>query len=88
MVLPCQREKQLIYHCHYRLCRQVALADSLSANQKAELILDPNNLASVDETIVKEVFKSLTESQDDDDDEEQLSQFFQAFANISKQVNA
>lgn len=57
---------------------------SLSPNQKAELMLDPDSGALEDVAIVREVFASLTESRD----EEQLNQFFQAFANISKQVNA
>lgn len=57
--------------------------DFLSPNQKAELILDPDSPASQDEAIVREVFKSLTESHDDD----RLNQFFQAFASISNQVN-
>lgn len=58
--------------------------DSLSPTQKAELILDPNSGNAEDEAIVREVFESLTESPDDG----QLNQFFQAFADISKQVNA
>lgn len=81
MVLPCQGEKQLI--CDLFLCHQVAVVDFLSPNQKAELILDPDSPASQDEAIVREVFKSLTESHDDD----QLNQFFQAFATINNQVN-
>lgn len=58
--------------------------DSLPPSQKAELILDPDSGALEDKAIIMEVFKSLTESRDD----EQLNQFFQAFADISKQVNA
>ncbi|KAG7226314.1 hypothetical protein INR49_003066 [Caranx melampygus] len=61
----------------------VAVVDSLSANQKAELILDPQSGALENETIVREVLTSLTESPDGD----QLNQFFQAFADISKQKN-
>ncbi|XP_041809840.1 uncharacterized protein LOC121618410 [Chelmon rostratus] len=62
---------------------EVAIVDSLSPIQKAELILDPNSRASEDEAIVREVFAGLTESPDD----EQLDQFFQAFANICHQRN-
>ena len=58
--------------------------DSLSPNQKAELILDPDSGALEDEAITKEVFTSLTESRDD----EQLSEFFQEFTDIRRQVNA
>lgn len=57
--------------------------DSLSPKQKAELILDPGSGALDNETIVREVFTSLTESPDD----EQLNQFFQAFTKINQQVN-
>lgn len=58
--------------------------DSLSTSQKAELLLDPNSGNSEDEAIVREVFESLTKSPDDG----QLNRFFQAFADINKQVNA
>ncbi|CAK6968096.1 uncharacterized protein LOC121881599 [Scomber scombrus] len=61
----------------------VAVVESLSAQQKAELILDPDSGALEDEATIKEVFKSLTESPDN----EQLVQFFQAFTNINKQRN-
>ncbi|XP_044231401.1 uncharacterized protein LOC122998537 [Thunnus albacares] len=61
----------------------VALVESLSAKQKAELILDPDSGALEDEAIVRKVFRSLTESPDN----ELLNQFFQAFTNISKQRN-
>lgn len=57
--------------------------DSLSPSQKAELILDAESGALENETIVREVMTSLTESQD----VEQLKPFFQAFANSTKQVN-
>lgn len=66
------------------LCHQVAVVDSLSPKQQAELILDPDSRALEDEAIIREVFTSLTESRDD----EQLNEFFQSFANINKQVNA
>ncbi|XP_051242959.1 uncharacterized protein LOC127355788 isoform X2 [Dicentrarchus labrax] len=62
---------------------EVAVVGSLSPNQKAELMLDPDSGALEDVAIVREVFASLTESRD----VEQLNQFFQAFANISKQRN-
>lgn len=54
--------------------------DSLSPSQKAELILDPD----LEDEAIREVLTNLTESRDD----ELLNQFFQAIANISKQVNA
>lgn len=70
----------------YILClfHQVAVVENLSPKQKAELILDPDSNALENETIVREVFTSLTESRDT----EQLSQFFQAYSDINKQVNA
>ena len=55
--------------------------DVLSPKEKAELILDPDSGALENETILREVFKGL-KSQDD----EKLGQFFQAFADINKQV--
>lgn len=61
----------------------MAAVEFLSPNQKAELILDPDSLASTDEAIVREVLQNLTEPHDDD----QLNQFFQAFVNIIDQVN-
>lgn len=59
----------------------MAVLDVLSPKEKAELILDPESGALENETILREVFKGL-KSQDD----EKLSQFFQAFADINKQV--
>lgn len=69
-----------------RLCsrHQVAVVESLSPKQKAELILDPDSPASEDEAIIRRVFANLTESNDD----ELLNEFFQAFTKINKQVNA
>uniref|UniRef100_UPI003AADE84A uncharacterized protein n=1 Tax=Centroberyx gerrardi TaxID=166262 RepID=UPI003AADE84A len=61
----------------------VAVLDSLSPNQKAELILDPDSSALDNETIVRDVFSSLTESPD----EEQLDQFFETFAGLAMQRN-
>ncbi|XP_047197677.1 uncharacterized protein LOC118116722 [Hippoglossus stenolepis] len=55
----------------------------LSPDQKAELILDPNSGALRNETIVREVFKSLNMSHDD----KQLRQFFLAFTRINMQKN-
>lgn len=62
----------------------MAVVESLSAQQKAELILDPDSGALEEEATIKEVFKSLTESPDN----EQLVQFFLAFTNINKQVSS
>lgn len=62
----------------------MAAVEFLSPNQKAELILDPDSLASTNEAIVREVLQNLTEPHDDD----QLNQFFQDFVNIINQVNA
>ncbi|XP_028251804.1 uncharacterized protein LOC114427786 [Parambassis ranga] len=61
----------------------VAAVDSLSPQQKAELILDPDSGALENETTIRVVFTSLTQS----GDEEQLNQFFQGFTNIIKQEN-
>lgn len=66
------------------LCYQVEVVDSLSPEQKAELILDPDSGALENEAIVREVFTSLRAT----GDAEQLSQFFQAFTDINKQVKA
>ncbi|KAG7511253.1 hypothetical protein JOB18_045050 [Solea senegalensis] len=55
----------------------------LSPNQKAELVLDPESGALGNETILREVFKSLNTSLDD----KPLGPFFQAFADITKQRN-
>ncbi|KAL7380698.1 hypothetical protein ABVT39_022377 [Epinephelus coioides] len=57
--------------------------ESLSPNQKAELLLDPDSGALEDEVFVREVLTGLTESPDDD----QLEEFFEAFADINKQRN-
>ncbi|XP_071400804.1 uncharacterized protein [Centroberyx affinis] len=60
------------------------VVEHLSPNQKAELILDPDSSALDNETIVRDVFSSLTESPD----EEQLDQFFETFCRLAMQVNA
>ncbi|KAI3367910.1 hypothetical protein L3Q82_026737, partial [Scortum barcoo] len=59
-----------------------AVVGSLSPNQKAELIMDPDSPA-VDDKVIRKVLTSLTESRD----VEQLDEFFQAIANINKQRN-
>ncbi|KAK6306907.1 hypothetical protein J4Q44_G00220550 [Coregonus suidteri] len=61
----------------------VAVLDSLSPNQKAELILDPSTGALENETLVKKVFISLLESPR----EEQLNEFFVTFVEVTKQEN-
>lgn len=78
LVVP--REGQLI--CCLCLYHQLAVVDQLSPSQQAALLLDPNSPAFEDEAIVREVLTSLTQSQDDGE----LEDFFQEFANISKQV--
>lgn len=62
---------------------QVAVLDSLSPNQKAELILDPSTGALENETLVKNVFISLLDSPR----EEQLNEFFVTFVEVTKQVS-
>ncbi|KAL0969375.1 hypothetical protein UPYG_G00226220 [Umbra pygmaea] len=59
----------------------VAVLDSLSPNQKAELILDPSSGALENETLVREVFASLLES------EVQLEEFFVTFVHVTMQEN-
>lgn len=56
--------------------------DSLTPNQKAGLILDPDSGALENETLVRLVFNSLGESPDG----EQLKEFFQTFVEVSEQV--
>lgn len=63
---------------------QVAVLDSLSPNQKAELVLDPESDALENVTIVKDVFSSL----EDSPEEEQLNEFFEAFVEVTVQVSA
>lgn len=58
--------------------------DSLSPEQKAELILDPDSDALEKESVVRDVFKSLTESPD----ENKLDDFFQTFVETTREVNA
>ncbi|XP_063764890.1 uncharacterized protein LOC134881465 isoform X4 [Eleginops maclovinus] len=61
----------------------MAVVDSLSPAQKAELILDPDSGAVEDEAFLREVLMSLTQSPDDED----FEQFLIAFAKTSKQKN-
>lgn len=76
---PCQREQSSLSCLCF--CHQVALLDVLSPKEKAELILDPDSGALENDTLLREVLEGL-KSQDD----EKLSQFFQTFADINKQV--
>lgn len=66
------------------MLHQDAVVDSLSPNQTAELLLDGGSSFLENETFVTEVLKNLIK----DPEDEQLREFFQAFAVISKQVNA
>ncbi|XP_036412854.1 uncharacterized protein LOC118797685 [Colossoma macropomum] len=59
----------------------VEVLDSLSPEQKAELILDPNSGALENETLVKEVMMGIISSSG----EEQLYVFFEMFVSITKQ---
>lgn len=83
MVLSSQRQKQAVSD-FLHLCSQLAVLDSLSPDQKAELIMDPDSGALENVTIITEVFTSLTESTN----VEQLTRFCQAFAEFNRQVNA
>ncbi|XP_034153122.1 uncharacterized protein LOC105015949 [Esox lucius] len=59
----------------------VAVLDILSPNQKAELILDPSSGALENETLVREVFVTLLDS------EEQLEEFYVTFVEVTTQEN-
>uniref|UniRef100_A0AAR2IJG9 Mesothelin a n=1 Tax=Pygocentrus nattereri TaxID=42514 RepID=A0AAR2IJG9_PYGNA len=61
----------------------VVVLDSLSAQQKAELILDPSSGALENETLVKEVMMGILSSSG----KEQLDVFFETFCNITKSRN-
>lgn len=63
---------------------QLATLDSLSPDQKAELVLDPSTGALENVTVLTEVFVSVTASPE----EGQLDDFFQAFVYFTKQVSA
>uniref|UniRef100_A0A4W5PYK8 Mesothelin a n=1 Tax=Hucho hucho TaxID=62062 RepID=A0A4W5PYK8_9TELE len=60
---------------------QVAILDSLSPNQKADLILDPTNLAN--ESLVQEVFLGVLGSSD----VAEIGQFFQSFVEVASKRN-
>lgn len=64
--------------------QQEAVVDVLTPQQKAELILDPDSGALEDATLVRVVLTNLTQSGNN----RTLSQFFQAFTDDIKQVNA
>ncbi|KAA0721635.1 hypothetical protein E1301_Tti021717 [Triplophysa tibetana] len=57
--------------------------ESLSTDQKAELLLDPSTGALGNESVVKEVLGSILKSPD----ETQLEQFFEAFVEFTKEKN-
>ncbi|KAI4888125.1 hypothetical protein NFI96_029568 [Prochilodus magdalenae] len=61
----------------------VEVLDSLSPQQKAELVLDPSSGALENQTLVKEVMTGIVSSSG----EEQLSVFFQTFVNVTKEMN-
>ncbi|KAL1246772.1 hypothetical protein QQF64_034282, partial [Cirrhinus molitorella] len=62
----------------------LAALESLSPDQKAELLLDPSTGALQNVTVVKEVLSSILKSPDE---EVQLEIFFETFVEISKQEN-
>lgn len=66
------------------LHHQEALVGALSPQQKAELITDPDSGALQNVTFIRAVLTSLTLS----GNFEQLTEFFQSFAELSKQVGA
>ncbi|XP_036412850.1 uncharacterized protein LOC118797681 [Colossoma macropomum] len=59
----------------------VVVLDSLSAQQKAELILDPSSGALENETLVKEVLTGILSSSG----KEQLYVFFETFVNVTEE---
>ncbi|XP_058624516.1 uncharacterized protein LOC131535966 [Onychostoma macrolepis] len=61
----------------------LAALESLSPDQKAELLLDPSTGALENVTVVKEVLNSILESSD----EGQLERFFETFVEVSKEEN-
>ena len=63
---------------------QEAVVDVLTPQQRAELILDPDSGALEDATLVRVVLTNLTQSGNN----RTLIQFFQAFTDDVKQVNA
>ncbi|KAK1894213.1 Chromosomal replication initiator protein DnaA [Dissostichus eleginoides] len=63
--------------------QHMAVVDSLSPEQKTELILDTDSGALEDEALLREVLTSLIESPDD----EEFEHFLIAFAKANKQKN-
>lgn len=63
---------------------KVVVLDSLSAQQKAELILDPSSGALENATLAKEVMTGILSSSG----KEQLSVFFETFVNVTKEVSS
>ncbi|XP_042571984.1 uncharacterized protein LOC109056810 [Cyprinus carpio] len=61
----------------------LAALESLSPDQKAELLLDPSTGALENVTVVKEVLSSILKAPD----EEQLEKFFETFVEVSKEEN-
>ncbi|XP_016308247.1 uncharacterized protein LOC107662685 [Sinocyclocheilus anshuiensis] len=61
----------------------MAALESLSPDQKAELLLDPSTGALENVTVVKEVLSSILKSPE----EEQLEKFFEAFVEVSQEEN-
>lgn len=62
---------------------QLATLDSLSPDQKAELVLDPSTGALENITVFREIFASVMKSPADG----QLDRFFQAFVILTRQVS-
>ncbi|XDV17173.1 hypothetical protein PO909_016566 [Leuciscus waleckii] len=61
----------------------MAALQTLSPDQKAELLLDPSTGALENVTVVKEVLNSILKSPD----ENQLEKFFEKFVEVSKEGN-
>lgn len=61
----------------------MAALQTLSPDQKAELLLDPSTGALENVTVVKEVLSSILKSPD----ENQLEKFFETFVEVSKEVS-
>ena len=61
----------------------MAALETLSPDQKAELLLDPSTGALENVTVVKEVLSSILKSPD----ENQLEKFFEKLVEVSKEVS-
>ncbi|XP_026121068.1 uncharacterized protein LOC113100659 isoform X1 [Carassius auratus] len=61
----------------------LAALESLSPDQKAELLLDPSTGSLENVTVVKEVLSSILRAPD----EKQLEKFFETFVEVSKEEN-